>query len=95
MLDQYYQTKTEFYESDFAVGNGYCLLFVHSNGDETYHTGEVYDPRGIVTVYRQFDHTNLRLVHEGRHYSRSWSCYYGKRTILRLARAFLTDIVGT
>lgn len=83
------------YDYHFAIGAGYLQLSKHTlNDGDYYHTGTFFDPRGIVDVYRQEDHTRISVCVGGYGYHRSWNKAYGDRTLARLCRAFLTDIVG-
>jgi len=79
----------------YAVGKG--QLSIHLHGDAKggfYWTGVFMDPRGIVRVYRQADHTSLTYIADGRSYDRSWTRYWSDRTINRLARALITDVLN-
>lgn len=56
--------------------------------------GEYVHPQGIVSIYRQSDHTRLDFATGGRLFSRSWDKYFGDRTIGQLARAFVADLTS-
>lgn len=87
---------TQFSNQSYSERRGF--LRMHSYGTSLsgqYDLGDFMDPRGIVSVYRQCDPDFLRLdfMHGGRFYSRQWEEYFGDRTIPRLARQFITDIL--
>lgn len=93
-LDQTFTVKGECSDWSWTVGGGALRLSKHEGSrGEPWWTGDFLDPRGIVTVYRQSDVVRLDYVVGGRCHSRSWHRYFGERTIARLARAFITDIL--
>lgn len=94
-VDQYFTVAEEPFDYHYAIGAGYLRLHKHMLDDGDYwHDGTFFDPRGIVDVYRQEDHTRISVCVGGYGYHRSWKKTYGDRTLARLCRAFLTDIVG-
>jgi hypothetical protein len=56
--------------------------------------GEVVTEYGIVLVYAEEGTTTLRFVWNGTCYDRYWDYLLGKRTIARLAKEFVKEIVS-
>jgi hypothetical protein len=93
-VDMQFTVKEEASEWSWAVGRGNLRMFEHGNDPNLYWTGEFVDPRGIATIYRQEGVTRIDFVRAGRCHSRSWKKAFGDRTIARLARAFITDLLS-
>lgn len=78
---------------DFSVYSSgktpYLMLNKHGN----WWSGWYYHPRGIVAVYREGGYTRLSLSDGCRVCHRSWARYWGDRTISRLAREFIRDLI--
>jgi len=86
--------KIEIQEYNYSVGRGYSSVCDRKDG---WTDGEVLTPQGIVLAYaqggeKQFHHTSLRMVVNGRVYHRSWNKRYTKRGIARKAREFARDL---
>lgn len=93
-VDMQFTVKEEASEWSWSIGRGNLRMFTHEAPAAVYYTGEFIDPRGIATVYRQEGLTRLDFVHAGRRHSRSWQKSFGDRTIARLCRAFITDLLS-
>jgi hypothetical protein len=90
-----YRVAAPAQEWTYAVGKGHLAIHLHGDAKNGfYSTGVFLDPRGIVRVYRQIDHTNLTYIADGRSHDRSWNRYWSDRTINRLARALITDVLN-
>jgi len=77
-----------------SVGKGFTRW---SPGPRGWDEGEFLSPQGIVSIYMQKGHpthTRLDFVYGGRLYIRTWKRKYSRRTIPRLARAFVRDVAG-
>lgn len=86
--------------ADYSVyssrsARGYLMLHRHGGPEHGYYwTGAFMHPRGIVQVYRQHDYTRLSFADGLRVCHRSWERYWGDRTISRLAREFIQDLLS-
>jgi hypothetical protein len=79
----------------WSVGAGSLTLTKHGSASPGwYWTGEFLHPSGFVRVYRQKDLTRIDFITDGRGYSRSWQKDWGDRTINRLAREFVAEILA-
>ena len=81
----------DYEQSDWAVGRAY-LSYDADRGEGVYR-----HPLGLVQVdtiaASPIRATYLRLIHEGREYSRRWGVVWGERTIARLCREFIEDVI--
>lgn len=84
---------TDFSGWSFAERRGFLRLNSFGSGEARYEMGEFMHPKGIVTVYRQEDYTSLQFVHGERIFCRQWDAYWGSRTINKLARQFVADVL--
>lgn len=91
-VDQHFTVSEEHAEYSYSVGNGFLRMREHGQPGDTHWIGEFFDPRGIVSVYRQDGLTRIDFVSGGQMVSRSWKRSFGDRTIARLCRAFITDL---
>lgn len=94
MVDHHFSVKAPAEGYSYALGDGHLLLSKLETSSGPYWRGEFLDGRGIVAIYRQSDWTSLSFAHEGRAHNRSWRRYFGDRTIARLSRAFITDVLA-
>ena len=94
MTDNQFSVAEQPSDWSWSLGDGRLRMYVHTSKAEKYYTGEFVDPRGIATVYRENGITRIDFAHQGRCYSRSWQRAYGDRTIARLCRAFITELLS-
>lgn len=94
MGDQHYRVSTPHFDDNTSTRDGWLRMSQHGKPDALYSMGEFVDRRGFVSVYRQHDLTRLDAIAGGRMHIRTWQRYFGDRTISRLCRAFLTDLLG-
>ncbi|MGK2286908.1 hypothetical protein [Pedomonas sp. V897] len=82
----------DYEQSDWAVGRTY-LSYDADRGKGVYR-----HPLGLVQVdtiaASPIRATCLRLIHEGREYSRRWEAIWGERTIARLCREFIEEVTA-
>jgi hypothetical protein len=95
VTDQHFAVSETPDQYSFHVGNGMLRMYSHNDGRDVYWDGEFIDGRGIVSILRQADYLRLDFATGGRCYTRHWDKYYGDRTVRRLCRAFITDILST
>jgi hypothetical protein len=94
-------TPRDFFDDSLRVSstgkNGFLrLMHAHGNaGCGYWWTAEFVHPEGIVSVYRQADHTRLDFAFRGRLYIRTWEAYWGDRTISQIARQFVADVLAS
>lgn len=93
-VDAHFTVDEPAFDDSWLARAGSLRIHRHGAAGAYYWTGDFTDPRGLVSVYRQHDHTRLDFIHDGRCYARTWQRYFGDRTISRLARAFVTDILA-
>ena len=81
---------------DDSVGNrqGFLRMLRSGEGDSAYWTGDYVHPLGIVSVYRDYRFTRLDFAAHDRLYMRSWRTHFADRTLHRLSRDFVTDILS-
>jgi hypothetical protein len=95
MVDQHYTVSTPHFDDGFTIGKqGMLRLFSAGAPDLRYWLGEFMDERGTVTVYRQHNLVHLDFAVGRRVHTRTWQSYLGDRTIARLARAFISDVLA-
>lgn len=93
-FDDGFTVKTDHFDDSLANRKGFVRMLQHGTGEDAYQTGEFCDPRGIVSIYRQSDLTRLDFCYAGRLFMRTWERHFGDRTLSRLARAFVSDVLS-
>lgn len=94
-VDQRFKVNVEPYGYSFSPDAGMLRLCSHETSrGEKWWSGDFVDYRGIVSVMRERRFLRLDAVANNRCHTRSWRGYYGDRTVARLARAFLSDLLG-
>lgn len=81
---------------DWAVSRGYLSMGNWQGEQKSYRQGVFRHPIGLVEVYEQIgscSYVSLRFRHAGRDHCRSWKTSWGDKTIARLAREFVGDVV--
>jgi hypothetical protein len=85
----------DFTEERFAMSRGYLSM---QSGKDGFRRGQYHHPEGIVQVYESItfrgERTSLYLTRNGLAVSRNWQTAWGDRTISRLAREFIEDIIN-
>ncbi|MCP9290028.1 hypothetical protein [Gracilimonas sediminicola] len=90
----------EFEDYEYTVYPGLRILEKESNERYKLWEGYVKHEHGLVHFIQSHsykpDRKYLRLsfISDGRDYQRTWSAFYGKKTIARLANEFIEDIKG-
>ena len=83
----------DFEQVDWAAGRSYLVMGCWQG---SYREGTYRHPVGLVEVYEQVGSTpmtSLRFRHRGRDWVRRWSRTWGDKTIARLSREFIEDII--
>jgi hypothetical protein len=95
MVDLNFSVKTPHFDDGFTLDQG-GMLRMFSAGDPhlPYWLGDFIDARGTVTVYRQHDLVRLDFAVGRRVHTRTWRAYFGDRTIAKLARALISDVLA-
>lgn len=91
--------ETRFFrDTSYAERRGFLRLQTHFTDYGVYEDGDFVHPEGIVSVMieRGGKHpfTRLDFSHGGRLHIRQFFYAFGKRTIPRLARQFVTDVLA-
>lgn len=94
MVDLHYSVKEPHFDDGFAIGDGLLRMTQAGSDEYPYSVGEFTEKRGTVTVYRQNDLTRLNFAHGERVHMRTWECCFRDRTIARIARAFISDVLA-
>jgi hypothetical protein len=94
-VEQRFTVEEEPYGYEFSPGAGMLRLMTHkSDRHGDWWSGDFVDYRGIVSIQMEQKFTRLDAVANGRCHTRSWRRAYGDRTVAKLCRAFLTDLLG-
>lgn len=93
-VDAHFTVVEPAFDDSWLVRAGSLRIHRHGAAGAYYWKGDFTDPPGLGSLYRQHDHTRLDFIHDGRCYARAWQRYFGDRTISRLTRAFVTDIIA-
>lgn len=78
----------------YANRDGALSLYVNGTEPNTWQSGVFYHPNGIVEVYREAKITRLAFAHAERVFHRTWLRSWGDRSIYRLAREFVADVLS-
>lgn len=86
---------TDFTEGNWALSRSYLSTGPWEEGNGSYRQSVFRHPRGLVEIYEQNgrEMTNMRLRHGAREYWRHWDKLWGEKTVARLAREFIEDVV--
>jgi hypothetical protein len=96
MVEQHYTVDAPHFDDGFTISKrGMLRIFSAGAPDMRYWLGDFIDERGTVTVYRQNNLVRLDFAVGRRLHTRTWQSYFGDRTIARLARAFISDVLST
>lgn len=86
----------EHVEHDYALGRTYLSMGARQEGRG--RRGTFWSGHGLVDVFTSDDPrwtvTHLVFVRDGRIHSRRWNAAWGDKTIARLARELVEDVVG-
>lgn len=85
---------SDFKSCDYAVGRSYLAMYPDGCGG----SGVFTSPRGYARVFKSITPRHqssfIVFIHAGRSYSRSWNAAWGDKTLARLAREFIAEVVG-
>lgn len=83
----------DFKQVDYALGRPF-LAAMYTDGQG--RNGLYASPQGYVRIFEsrgRHSSTFMLLIHDGRTFSRNWNTTWGDRTLARLAREFVEDVV--
>jgi hypothetical protein len=87
---------TDFTEYEFGSGRSYLSMGCWQGPDRTYRQGLFRAAPGLIEIYEQtgaHPMTNMRFRHAGRDYGRCWRTVWGEKTLARLAREFMEEVL--
>lgn len=85
----------DYEEGRYSFRRGYLTM---QRAGECFRRGQYHHPEGIVEVFESLsvrgERTSLYLTRNGLSISRTWQAAWGDKTIARLAREFMEDIIS-
>lgn len=86
---------TDFEQQKWALSRSYLSMDAWRGESRD---GHFFSPHGFVRVWMsrnpRWIRTALTFIHDGRTYDRRWKTLFGDRTIARLARELVEEVVG-
>lgn len=89
-------TMADYEQHEWQLGRTYLSTGRWEGQNCSYRDSKFRSPHGIVEIYENIGRvhvTSMRFIHNGIEYSRRWPACWGDKTLARLARELVEDVV--